>query len=173
MTCPRCNGSGEVVTPDGKQFQQCPLCWGSGEDPGRERAFYYLQQYVLSPNGILLNQRIVINGDAPFRVKTLTCTKSGDFRIRLYDSSGRYYSSSGEGGTNDRVRDACLFGTGALPGLVVPHIDIPAGGFLGFDLEDVSGATNTVHICYGGAKVYATVLSNASNGGRALQTQAA
>lgn len=152
--CPRCKGSGQITTPDGRQFQVCTLCNGTGDDPGRERFFAYIYQNTLTANQVLLNQRIVVNGDAIFRVKLLTLTKTGDFRIRLFDSNGRYYSSSGEGGTNDRVRDSCLFGTGALPVLVVPHIEVPPSGFIGFDLEDVSNANNTIHLCFEGAKVY-------------------
>ncbi len=153
--CTVCGGS-KVVSVDGRTAQVCPMCQGSGEDPGVERFFSYLYEFTLSANQILLNQRIVTNGDAPFRIKLLTRVKSGDFRIRLFDSQNHYYSSSGEGGTNDRVRDDCIFGDGQLPFIVVPHIDIPAGGYIGFDLEDVSGASNLVHLVFSGAKIYPT-----------------
>lgn len=132
---------------------------GLGQAPGPaddfvERFFSYIYQVALTSNQVLLNQRIVVNGDAPFVIKALTREKTGDFRIRLFDNEGRYYSSSGEGGTNDRVRDDCLFGDGSLPFLVVPEIWIPPGGTIGFDLEDVSGSGNTVHLCFLGAKIY-------------------
>ena len=81
---------------------------------------------------------------------------TGAFRIRLFDSGGRGYSSSGQGGANDRVRAECTTGDGQLPFLIVPHIEIPPSGFIGFDLEDVSGAPNTVHLAFIGAKVYPT-----------------
>lgn len=152
--CPACKGQGMIPSPDGRQWQICPMCDGAGSDPGIEREFTYLFQIQLTALQVLLNQRIVINGDAPFRVKFRTRTSSGGFRIRIYDSVGQYYSSSGEGGTNDRVRDACVFGDGSLPFPVVPRILIPAGGFIGFDLEDVSNANNTVHLAFVGAKVY-------------------
>lgn len=148
--CPICAGSGVVASGT----QVCAKCDGTGEDPGIERFFTYIFQVTLNALQVLLNQRIVTNGDAPFRVKLLTRVKTGDFRIRLFDSQNQYYSSSGEGGTNDRVRDTCCFGDGSLPFIVVPHIIIPAGGYIGFDLEDVSNASNVVHLAFIGTKVY-------------------
>ena len=153
--CPVCQGQ-KVVTTQTGGAQLCPVCNGSGEDPGVERFFTYIYQQALTSQQILLNQRIVVNGDAPFRIKLLTRYSTGSFRIRLFDSQNHYYSSSGEGGTNDRVRDVCIFGDGQLPFIVVPHIDIPAGGYIGFDLEDVSVSGNTVHLAFSGAKVYPT-----------------
>lgn len=156
--CPRCKGRGEVTTPGGQLYQVCPLCGGTGEDPGLERFFAYTHDQALTANQVLQNQRIVIQGDAPFRLKILNRVSTGAFRIRLFDSGGRGYSSAGQGGTNDRVAAACLAGDGQLPGLLVPHIDVPAGGFIGFDLEDTSGAPNEVHLAFVGAKVYPTQL---------------
>lgn len=152
--CPACNGAEKIKSPDGSKWQTCWKCEGAGEDPGIPRFFEYVYQGNLTANQALLNQRVVTNGDAPFRLKLLMRTKTGDFRIRLYDSANRYYSSAGEGGTNDRVRDACLFGDASLPFIVVPHIIIPAGGFIGFDLEDISGANNLIHLVFAGDKVY-------------------
>lgn len=154
--CPTCKGQATVKTPDGRLWQRCPTCDGTGNDPGVERFFEYKYLVTLTSNQLLSNQRIVISGDADFRIKLLMRRKTGDFRIRLYDSAGHYYSSSGEGGTNDRVPDVCLFGDGQLPFLVVPFIDTPAGGFIAFDLEDLSGSSNTLELVFGGSKVYPT-----------------
>src|SRR6185312_7636259 len=127
--CPVCHGAGTIKTPSGSQYQACPKCDGDGLDPGVERFFQYkfLTTPALTANQLLQNQRIVISGDADFRIKMLMRKATGSFRIRLYDGSGHYYSSSGEGGTNDRVPDDCLFGDGQLPFLLVPFVDIPAG----------------------------------------------
>lgn len=151
--CPVCNGQ-KVVTAPGQGAQVCPMCGGTGEDPGVERFFVYIYEFELAALQLLQNQRIVVNGDAPFRIKLLTRTKVGDFKIRLFDSQNHYYSSGGEGSTNDRVRDACVFGDGQLPFIVVPHIDIPAGGYIGFDLENLVAGKNLVHLAFIGAKVY-------------------
>jgi hypothetical protein len=160
VQCPQCKGKGQVKNPNGSLYQVCPYCGGDGQDPGVERFFEYKwPAFQLTALQLLPNQRIVISGDSDFRIKMLMRRKTGDFRIRLYDSSGHYYSSSGEGGTNDRVPDVCLFGDGQLPFLVVPHIMIPAGGFIAFDLEDLSNANNTIELVFGGAKVYATPTS--------------
>jgi hypothetical protein len=145
-----------IPTPDGSLWQICPRCDGDGRDPGIERFFTYIYQQALLASQILLNQRIVINGDAPFKIKLFTRTSTGDFRIRLFNNENQYYSSSGEGGTNDRVRDDALFGDGSLPFVVVPHIIIPPSGAVGFDLEDITAAPNTVHLAFHGAKLYPT-----------------
>ena len=138
-------------------WQPCFHCDGDGGDPGVERFFQYKNSPItLTALQTMQNQRIVISGDADFRVKMLMRKATGSFRIRMYDSSGHYFSSSGEGGTNDRVPDNCLFGDGQLPFLVVPFIIIPAGGFIAFDLEDTSNAANTIELVFTGAKVYAT-----------------
>src|SRR2546430_2572491 len=156
--CPDCHGERHVKTPDGKIWQTCPTCDGSGADPGVERFFEYkyLTTPALTALQLLSNQRIVISGEADFRIKMLMSKQTGAWRVRLYDSSGHYYSSSGEGGTNDRVPNNCLFGDGQLPFLVVPYIVIPAGGYVAFDLEDTSNAGNTLELVFAGAKVYPT-----------------
>jgi hypothetical protein len=141
-----------VVNP-AQQLQVCPLCEGTGEEPMVERYFAYLAQVALLANQVLLNQRIVTNGDFDFRVKLLTSDQTGAFRIRIHNNEGQYYSSAGEGGVNDRVRNACLFGTGSLPFIVVPHIEIPRSGAISFDLEDISAAPNVVHLVFHGAKL--------------------
>ncbi|MBK8200733.1 MAG: hypothetical protein IPK75_20545 [Acidobacteria bacterium] len=151
--CTYCNGA-RVVENRAQQLQACPICEGTGFEPGEERFFTYIYQVTLTALQVLLNQRIVTNGDADFRIKLNTRTATGGFRIRLFNNEGQYYSSSGEGGTNDRVRDSLIFGDGSLPFIVVPHIFIPKGGSIGFDLEDVSNANNTIQLAFSGAKVY-------------------
>lgn len=158
--CPRCGGRGEVQTPSGQLWQVCPLCGGSGEDPGVERFFVYATDVSLLANQNLPNQRIVISGDAPFRIKIVNRVSTGAFRIRLFDTTGRGYASSGQGGTNDRVRAECVTGDGQLPFPIWPYIEIPIGGYIGFDLEDVSAAPNSVHLAFVGAKVYPTPTKN-------------
>lgn len=152
--CPICQGQKLLQSQMGAQM--CPMCDGSGEDPGVERFFGYVFETNLTALQVLQNQRIVVNGDAPFRIKLLTRVSTGNFKIRLFDSQNHYYSSSGEGGTNDRIMDRCLFGDGQLPFILVPHIDIPAGGYVGFDLEDVSNSGNLIHIAFLGSKIYPT-----------------
>lgn len=160
--CPTCGGAGTVQNPTGNLHQICPNCEGDGGDPGVERFFQYkyLTTPALTALQLLANQRIVISGDADFRIKMLMRRATGAFRIRLYDSAGHYFSSSGEGGTNDRVPDNCLFGDGQLPFLMVPYMQIPAGGFIAFDLEDTSNAGNTIELVFTGSKVYPTPVAS-------------
>jgi hypothetical protein len=156
--CPTCNGGGQIKTPDGSLWQPCWKCDGSGDDPGIEVFTTLTFKGTIPASQTLLQQRIVNGSGTLIRIKMLTRFKTGDFRIRLFDSDGNYYSSSGIAGasTNDRVRDACIFGDGQLPFLVVPFLMIPNGGFIGFDLEDVSGANNPIELNFHGAKVRPT-----------------
>lgn len=160
--CPTCGGSGQIKTPSGNLWQKCWMCDGSGKDPGVERFFEYIFDITLTANQLLPNQRIVVNGDAPFLLKMNMSYQTGIFRARLFDNQNQYLSSAGQGGqgsTVDRVINTCIFGTGTLPFIVVPFIVFPAGGFIGFDLEDLSGANNTIHLAFAGAKLYPTPTS--------------
>ena len=127
---------------------------GEAEEGLVPRFFVYTFEVALTSNQVLLNQRITTNGDAPFAIRALAREKTGDFKIRLGDSEGRWYSSAGVGGTNDRVRDDCLFGDGSLPFLVSPAIIIPPANAIPFDLEDISGSGNTVHLAFIGHKLF-------------------
>lgn len=153
--CPICKGKQMIQGPSGLQI--CPKCDGTGDDPGVEVSpFFYVQQFNLTALQLLPNQRVVMLGTAPFRLKLLTRTKTGDFRFRMFDSSSRFYSSSGPGGTNDLVRDSCMFGDGSLPFVIAPHPVIDKSGFLGFDLQDVSNANNAIELCFTGALLVAS-----------------
>jgi hypothetical protein len=154
--CPRCNGQGFVQMPD-KQWLVDPYCNGTGEDPGVPDFFIYKYDITLTALQLLPNQRITI-GLQPFRIELLTRVKQGDFRIRLFDNSGASRSSAGTGaaGTNDRVRDACMFGDGQLPFVVAPWIIIDAGGSISFDLEDVSNGNNAIQLTFIGSKLSPT-----------------
>ncbi|MBK8200670.1 MAG: hypothetical protein IPK75_20225 [Acidobacteria bacterium] len=150
--CTYCNGA-RVVENRAQQLQACPICEGTGFEPGEERFFTYIYQVTLTALQVLLNQRIVTNGDADFRIK-LNTHGHGRLSHPPIQQRGTVLFKLGRGGTNDRVRDSLIFGDGSLPFIVVPHIFIPKGGSIGFDLEDVSNANNTIQLAFSGAKVY-------------------
>ena len=155
--CPICKGQKHLRTPDNSLWQMCWNCDGTGRDPGDERFFLYPFVATIQANQLLPNQHIVTTGDAPFRIKMWTRQSTGPFKIQIRDSQLQNLIQGGTdagGGTNDRCRVECCFGDGSLPFLVVPHPVIPAGQLIIFDLEDVSGAPNTINLAFIGAKVY-------------------
>lgn len=156
--CPICKGKQMISGPSG--LQMCPKCDGTGDDPGVEVSpFFYTQQISLTALQLLPSQRVVMLGTAPFRLKMLTRTATGAFRFRMFDSSSRYYSSAGAAGvagSNDLVRDACMFGTGSLPFVIAPHPVIDKSGFIGYDIQDASNANNAIELAFIGCYVVAT-----------------
>lgn len=97
------------------------------------------------------NNRITIPGDGPYALQAMTRVSTGAFKIRLYDGSDKAWTLGQQGGSNDYVRDACIFGDGSLPFLVDPAIVIPANGLIGFDLLELTTATNLVNLTFIGA----------------------
>jgi hypothetical protein len=125
-----------VVTINGKQFM--------------ERPQYFPQDIAISSNGqVLLAQRLVLPGVAPFRLKQLnrTVVKSNavvtngtcPFKFKFGTTEGGvWFCQAGAGGTNDRVVDTNIFGTAQFPGVVVPPIYYDATSSITFEIEDIS-----------------------------------
>lgn len=151
--------NGVVRLSDGAPIP-CPGCEGSGKDPGLPEFFTYHQTFTLAGLQILSNARVVLNGDAAFRMKLIESVSMGPFRIKLYDNEGKARVSNGDasggGSTNDRVPGSLITGTGQLPFIVTPSILIPKSGTIAFDLEDTTGLANTITLAFIGEKVYPT-----------------
>lgn len=100
--------------------------------------------------------RVVLDGEADFLLKLLTCSSTGNFRCRLGSSdSGTWFSGSGivSGGGNDRVLSTLMFGNAQFPFPVVPHIYYPRSASIILDLEDISAAGNTLEFAFHGSKL--------------------
>lgn len=122
-----------------------------------ERFYTYTSIFTLTANQNLFNQRIVLDGEADFFLKYLTRASTGRYRIRLGNTDGGIrYSSSGliQGGGNDLVRDDLIFGNGSFPFPVSPYILFPKSGSILFDLQDISGASNTIEMAFHGSKLF-------------------
>ncbi len=120
-----------------------------------ERFWTYTNITTLTANQIA-QARIVLDGEADFILKLNTRSSTGAFRIRLGTSdSGLWFSSAGNvsGGGNDRVLDSLYFGNGQFPFPVVPHIWFPRSAALIMDLQDTSGAGNTIEFAFHGSKL--------------------
>lgn len=125
-----------VVTINGKQFM--------------ERPQYFPQDISITVNGqVLTSQRLVLPGVAPFRLKQLNRTVIKNnavvtngtcpFKFKFGTTEGGvWFAQAGAGGTNDRVVDTNIFGTGQFPGALVPPIYYDATSSITFEIEDIS-----------------------------------
>ncbi len=151
--CPHCNGSGSVESNAG-MLAVCPHCDGTGRDHGVETFRIYVFDIVLTANQVQDNQRVTIDGSAVFRLKALSGTQTGAYRVRLRHASGEYMSSGGIGSSNDKVNNANIIGTAQFPFPMSPPSEYGASGHILIDLEDLSSAGNTIQIAFIGSNVY-------------------
>jgi hypothetical protein len=104
---------------------------------------------------ILLNQNITLRGqEMYFAIMRLMATSTGAFRASIYTSTSERYSYGTINATTDRVRGECLFGTAQRPAVLPVPIIIPGTSAIGIDLEDVSNATNALHLVFEGVRLF-------------------
>lgn len=115
-----------------------------------ERPQFFTQDIPITVNGqILLSQRLVFPGTAPFRLKQLnrTVIKSNavvtngacPFKFKFGTTQGGlWFTSAGVGGTNDRVVDTNLFGSAQFPGMILPPIIYDSTSSFTYEVEDLS-----------------------------------
>ncbi len=115
-----------------------------------DKVFTYPFDVVLTANQTLLNQIIPIMTDADFYARGLyISTATGSFSFRWSDSNSYFFSSG--------LISSSGFSTFAgQPFPIVPEIYYPAGGKLGIDIQDTSGAGNTIELCFIGVKRFKT-----------------
>lgn len=109
---------------------------------------------------VLLNQRVVLPGVAPFLLKSLTretiaanVIAARRFRFKFGNTDGGvYYTAAGVGGANDRVVDTLIFGNGQFPYLLVPPVFYSSSANILFEFEDLSNVVPyTTHITFHGS----------------------
>jgi len=110
-----------------------------------ERQFDYVLNVSLTASQRLDNQPLPLQGDAPFAVRALVATSTGSFRLRIKTPQNDYMS-------NELVNSPNIVGTGQFPAPVFPEIVFPRTGVISVDLEDTSGAPNTIQLVFKGAK---------------------
>jgi hypothetical protein len=72
---------------------------------------------------------------------------TGSFKVRWADS--RQYQTA-----NVRIASQNLSTDGAAPYVISPELILPANGRIVLDLEDTSGAQNTIQLVFRGAKLF-------------------
>lgn len=113
--------------------------------------FSYVYDVVLTANQVLTDQAVSTMNDADFAIRAVFIGFStGAFNVRFSDSQGYYLS-------NGLIASGNLLGDASSPMPVWPEILIPAGGKIGIDITDTSGAGNTIEIVFRGVKRYQIV----------------
>lgn len=134
-----------------------PDIFGGQIDPSRFifRTHKYLGDFTLQANQLLTAQQITLRGhEMYFAILRLMSTQTGPFRCQIYTSDSERYHSPSPGATNDRVANACLFGTASRPAVLPVAIIIPGSSAIVLDLEDISGASNSLHLVFEGVRMY-------------------
>jgi hypothetical protein len=119
-----------------------------GSPPGySDVGFDYVYNISLSANQSLVDQQPIAN-DADFAWRAIyISSNTGSFAVRFSDSQWYWLSSA-------RILNTNLPGDAAAPFPVFPELLLPAGGRIGIDLLDLSGAPNTIQIVFRGVKRY-------------------
>lgn len=103
--------------------------------------------FTLAANEIRLNQIVNIFTQADFVWRGLHLISTGEFSVRFQD--GEQYYLSG-----DLVPSVNLPHNAGDPFPWAPEIPYPAGGKIVLDIQDTSGAPNTVQIVFIGENFY-------------------
>lgn len=110
--------------------------------------FSYVYDVTLTANQVLKDQAVSTMNDADFAWRAaFIAFNTGSFSVRFSDSQGYYLS-------NGLIVSGNLIGDASSPMPVWPEILIPAGGRIGVDITETSGAPNTVEIVFRGVKRY-------------------
>lgn len=131
--------------------------FGNQLDPSQFyfRTYKYFGDFTLTALQVLPGQNIALKGqEMYFAIMRLMCTNTGAFRVSLYTSSSERYQSGTISGTSDRVRGECYFGTASRPAVLPVPIVIPGSSNITQDLEDVSNASNALHLVYEGVRLF-------------------
>lgn len=108
--------------------------------------FSYPYDVTLTSLEVLPGQQISTTNDADFAWRAVVVAlMTGPFSVKFYDSQN--YSLS-----NDYIASANLLGDASSPFPIFPEILIPAGGRIGIDIQDTSGAGNTIELLCRGVK---------------------
>lgn len=125
---------------------------GAGSPDGfLDQAFSYVYNVTVPLNGTV-RENLITDADADFiwRALTITDFTSINFSLQFTDSDW-YQHSSGA------ILAANYQGDAASPFAVVPEITIPAGGRIGIETNDLSGAENTIQLVLRGVKRFKSV----------------
>jgi hypothetical protein len=108
--------------------------------------FTYVYDVTLSALQALPNQSVATTNDADFIWRAVVITTlTGPFTV-LFKDSQRFQLS------NAQIAWSNIVGDASSPYPIFPEIVIPAGGEIGIDITDTSGAPNVIQIAFRGVK---------------------
>lgn len=110
-------------------------------------AFEYVYNNTLTGNQILNGEQVSIFTEADFAWWGLVFTNTGTFSIQFQDGQGYYLSSGLVFSTN-------MPNTPGDPWPRFPEVVYPAGGNIYFNIQDLSGASNTIQLLFKGTNRY-------------------
>jgi hypothetical protein len=107
-------------------------------DPEEYKQFFVYNYQVRMPRKARrVKARVVIGGDAPFRLNMLNWGSAGPFRIWNKNGDLQFTFS----------------GQGLMPMLIAPAVDFPAGTVMEFDIVNLSGRRNDIWLGFTGSKI--------------------
>ncbi len=114
----------------------------------RDVSFDYVYDITLTASQLLTDQQ-AIEQDADFvwRATVINNATSLLAAVRFSDSDDYFLS-------NSRVAFQNIQGDPSSPSPRFPEIVLPSGGKIGIEIEDLSGAQNTIQILFRGVKRY-------------------
>jgi len=111
--------------------------------------------FTLAANQLVLNQVVPIFTQAEFLWRGLMFVSTGAFSIRIQDGEQFYLSE-------DLVPSVSLPHSAGDPFMWEPNVPYPAGGKILIDLQDTSGAPNSIQLAFIGENKYRLRLSRAA-----------
>lgn len=103
------------------------------------------------PVKLLANQRtdfqLLIDADSDFLIEKVYSNEDGPFRLMILDTTTSYQWFS------DRIRGENFFGDAEYPNELPTPIEVKRGTQLNLDIEDLSGAPNTIELVFEGYRV--------------------
>ncbi len=118
---------------------------------------FYFGDFTVGALATLTRQTIALSGEEDyFAICRLTAVSSGSFRAKIYFATdGKSLTSGGTiGGTTDRARSECLFGTASRPAVLPVPVIIPGRSTIYLDLEDVANnGNNAIHPVFSGVRL--------------------
>jgi hypothetical protein len=116
----------------------------------QDQSFTYVYDVTLTANQVLQGQVLSLYTYADFLLCAIVITvQTGLFSVRFTDGQGYYLS-------NVLIDSYNLVGTPSDPFALLPPILYPAGGKIGIDITEGSGATNVIEIAFVGMNRYRT-----------------
>jgi hypothetical protein len=148
QACKFCGNSGHpgyVISPGGL-WQRCPACDGTGVEPPVPLFFEYELDLTLTANEENLVGSVQVN-DKDFKWIFAMAQSTGAFSALVTDGSSKRQFS------NVALHQNVLFGTAQQPFPLPAPFTFQKRGAILVSVNDLSGAGNTVRLCFGGVEL--------------------